>query len=195
MHGAASVVARRPPSCDASLIHGRTHRVGEGGRRPGPGAQVARAVRVAAAQAVGTDQRHHLLIAEAHAAKDGTDVVGPLARVRQAAIRRAVARVGCIGATRAPRDGGPAHLLDCHTAGKGPEVGVGDPRELLQGGASGGSRGGARGCTGVGCRPLACLMGSSRSRAMARPAFAACSHSGLKRMVAPLLPPVPEVLS
>ena len=63
--------------------------VGEGGRREGPRTLVARAVGVAAAEAVGAAQRHDLAVGEAHAVEDGAEVVSTTRGVGQAAVRGA----------------------------------------------------------------------------------------------------------
>ena len=95
----------------------------------GPGPFEAGAVRVAAAERVGTAQRDDLLVGEAHAAEDGAEVVPPLGAVGQAAVGRAEADVA-VGAAGAPGDAGALHFLDGGHARKRPEVGVGDPGEL-----------------------------------------------------------------
>lgn len=102
----------------------------QGGRGEGPGTVVARAVGVATAEGVGTGQSNHLSVVEAHAAEDGADVLAVLGGVGEAAVRCAEGDVA-VGAAGAVGDLGALHLLDGTDAAEDPEVGVGDPGELL----------------------------------------------------------------
>lgn len=104
--------------------------VGQDRGGEGPGAVEARAVGVAPAQGVGTGQGDHLLVVEAHAAKDGADVVLVLGRVREAAVGRAEGDVAVLSAGP-PRDDGALHLLHGADARQRPQVRVRDPGELL----------------------------------------------------------------
>lgn len=83
-----------------------------------------------ATQGVRAAQGDHLTIIEAHPAEDVTNVLLVLGSVRKAAVGSA-ARDITVLATWSPRDGGSLHLLDSAGASKSPEVGVGDPWELL----------------------------------------------------------------
>ena len=103
--------------------------VGQNGGGEGPGPVETRAVGMAAAESVSTGEGDDLLIVEAHAVKDVTEVLGSLGTVGKTAIRSAGGSF-LIGAARAPGNRGTLHLLDSASTSKGPEVRVGDPREL-----------------------------------------------------------------
>lgn len=102
--------------------------VGQRGGAEGPGAIVAGAVRVAAAERVGAGQRNHGAVVEAHAAEDGADVAAVLGCVGEAAVGCAEGKVA-VAAARAVRDLGALHLLDGGDAAQDPEVRVADPGE------------------------------------------------------------------
>jgi hypothetical protein len=104
--------------------------VGHNGRGEGPGAVEAGAVGVATAEGVGASEGDDLLVVETHAVKDIAQVLGALGGIRQTAIRSAGGDVS-VSAARSPRDGRTLHLLNGSNTGKGPEIRVGDPRELL----------------------------------------------------------------
>jgi len=103
--------------------------VGQNSRREGPGARVAGAVGVAAAQSVGTSKGNDLLIVEAHAVEDVAEVVLALSSIGETAIRSAGGDI-LILATRAEGDLGAHHFLDSADTTDDPEVRVGDPGEF-----------------------------------------------------------------
>ena len=103
--------------------------VGHDGGGEGPGAVIAGAVGVAAAESVSTGKSNDLLIVEAHAVEDVAEMVLGLGGIRKAAIGSAGSDITVL-ATRAVGDLGAHHLLDGADTGKDPEIGVGDPREL-----------------------------------------------------------------
>lgn len=104
--------------------------VGEDGRGEGPGARETGAVSVAAAESVGTRESDDLLVVEAHAVEDGAEVLLLLGSVRETTVGSAVRDVTVVAAG-SPGDLGALHLLDGGNTSKGPEIGVGDPGELL----------------------------------------------------------------
>ena len=147
---------------------------------------------MAPAEGVGTGQSDDLLVVEAHAVEDVAEVVLALGGVGQAAVGSARGHVPILAAG-AVRDDGAQHLLHGAHAAEDPQVRVGDPGEL--------------GCfllsafppfpsfSHHSARPHSPFTGSRKSRAAFRPALAPWALSGAKRMVAPLLPPVPVALS
>jgi len=104
--------------------------VGEDSRGEGPGARETGAVSVAAAESVSTRESDDLLVVEAHAVEDGAEVLLLLGSVRETTVGSAVRDVAVIAAG-SPGDLGALHLLDGSNTSEGPEVGVGDPGELL----------------------------------------------------------------
>lgn len=85
---------------------------------------------MAAAESVSTGKSNNLLVVEAHAVEDVAEMVLGLGGVGKTAIGSAGSDVTVL-ATGAVGDLGALHLLDGADTGKDPEIGVGDPRELL----------------------------------------------------------------
>lgn len=75
-------------------------------------------------------QRHNLAVIKPHAAEDGPEMALFLLAVWQAPVGSAHGHIS-IDAAGSPRDIGSLHFLDGACTTKGPEVGVGDPRELF----------------------------------------------------------------
>lgn len=80
-------------------------------------------------QGMSTAERNHLTVVEAHATKDGSDVLVVLRSIRETTIGRAGARVAVLAA-RTPGNRGALHLLDGARTGEGPQIRVRDPREF-----------------------------------------------------------------
>lgn len=104
--------------------------VGKGGGGEGPGTLETGAVGVAAAKSVGTGESDNLLVVEAHAVEDGAQVLLLLGAVGKTTVGSAVRDVTVVAA-RSPGNLGALHLLDGGDTCQGPEIGVGDPGELL----------------------------------------------------------------
>jgi hypothetical protein len=104
--------------------------VGEDGRGEGPGARETGTVSVAAAESVGTGESDDFLVVEAHTVEDGAEMLLLLGSIRQTAVGGAVRDVTVVAAG-SPGDLGALHLLDSSNTSKNPEIGVGDPGELL----------------------------------------------------------------
>ena len=95
-----------------------------------PRALEAGAIGMAAPERVRARQRHNLAVIETHAPEYSAQMRLVLRPVREAPVGRAK-RHRLVQPARAPGDLRALHFLDgCH-AGEGPEVGVGDPGELL----------------------------------------------------------------
>lgn len=103
--------------------------VGHNSRGEGPRALVARSGGVASANGVATAEGDNLLVVEAHAVEDVTQVLGALAGVGQTTIGSAGSSV-VIATAGSERDDGSQHLLDGADTGKDPEIGVADPGVL-----------------------------------------------------------------
>jgi hypothetical protein len=142
---------------------------------------------VAASESMSSAKSDDLLVTEAHATKDGTEMVLLLGSVRKTSVWGAGGNI-LIGSSRAVWDDRALHFLDGADTTENPEIGIGNPRELL--------------CKiGILARvPIFIqdtelkedirLIGSRKSRAALRPALASCALSGANLMVAPLDPPV-----
>lgn len=171
----ARSVERRPDICSTGavahlseapfLVHQEAEViVRHDGGAEGPRAFETASVGVTPSQSVCTAQGHNLSVVEAHAAEYRAQVALLLGSVRQATVGCAHCHVFVVAAWP-PRDDGTLHFLDGADTSKRPEIGVGDPRELL--------------CTT--CQSSrsvrvmeSCsrLTGSKKSRAALRPEFA-----------------------
>jgi hypothetical protein len=85
---------------------------------------------VASAKSVSAGKGDDFLVVEAHPVEDEPQVVLGLRGVRQPSVGRHVV-LETVNPASPPRDGRSARLLDSDHAPEGPEVTVGDPRELL----------------------------------------------------------------
>lgn len=90
----------------------------------------SRAISVAASQGMGAGQSNDLLVVEAHAAEDVAEVLGALGGIWETSVWSAGGDV-LVGAAWTVWDCWAGHLLDGADAGEDPEIGVGDPWELL----------------------------------------------------------------
>jgi hypothetical protein len=84
---------------------------------------------MAASKSMGTAQSNNLLIVEAHASEDVSQVLVTLRGIGETSIRGA-GRDILILAARSVRDSWALHLLDGDDASEDPKVGGGDPGEL-----------------------------------------------------------------
>ena len=104
--------------------------VGDDGGGESPRTFEARAIGVAPSESVGTAQSDNLLVIEAHAAEDIAQVLVALGSIWQTSI--GCARSHLLVESASPEwDGRTLHFLDGDDSAENPEVGVGDPRELL----------------------------------------------------------------
>lgn len=104
--------------------------VGEDGGREGPGTLKSRSVGVASAKSVSAGEGDDLLVIEAHAVEDVTEVAAALGSIGKPAVRSAGSDVS-IGTARSPWDDRALHLLNGGDTTESPQVGVSNPRELL----------------------------------------------------------------
>ena len=85
---------------------------------------------MAASESMGTAQCNDLLVIETHASEDGTQVVVAPATIWETSVRCAGRHI-LIESARSVGDGWPLHFLDTDDTAEDPEIGVGDPWELL----------------------------------------------------------------
>lgn len=104
--------------------------VGQHGWGESPWTLEAGTVGVAASKGVGTGESNDLLVVEAHAAEDVAEVLAALGGVWETSVWGAGGDV-LVGAASTVWNGWAGHLLDGAYTGEDPEVGVGDPWELL----------------------------------------------------------------
>ena len=104
--------------------------VGEDGGGEGPGTLETAAIAMAAAEGVCSSERDDLLVVEAHAVEDASEVVLGLGSVRKTAVG-STGRNVLIGPAWAVGDLGAHHLLDGCDATEDPEIGVRDPWKLF----------------------------------------------------------------
>lgn len=130
--GVVSVLGRTVPLSPRPLLLKQESEelVGEDRGAEVPRTLVTRAVPVCTTQGVGTDEGDHLAVIEAHASENVADMLLVLGSVRETSVRGAGGEILVLTAG-SPGDRRALHLLDGTDTGKGPEVGVGDPWELL----------------------------------------------------------------
>jgi hypothetical protein len=80
---------------------------------------------------VSTGKSDNLLIIETHSVEDESKVVLSLSGIRKSTIGQSIVVLETVNSSRSPRDLGSTTLLDGANTTKGPEITVGDPRELL----------------------------------------------------------------
>lgn len=103
--------------------------VGHNSRGESPRAVKATSVSVAASEGMGTTQSNNLLVVEAHASEDVSQVPVALGGIGETSIRGASREV-LVLAARSVRDSWALHLLDSDDTGEDPKVRGGDPGEL-----------------------------------------------------------------
>jgi hypothetical protein len=104
--------------------------IGHDGWAESPWTLETASVGVATTESVSTAQSNNLLIVEAHAAKDVSEMLLFLGSIWETAIWCAHGDI-TVDTAWAPWDDGPLHLLNSSDTTKGPEIGVGDPRKSL----------------------------------------------------------------
>jgi hypothetical protein len=87
-------------------------------------------IRVASSKGVSATESYDFLIGESHTVEDVANMFVSFGSVGKSTI----GSTGCkifIGTARSPGNGRSTHFLECTYSSKGPEIRVGDPRELL----------------------------------------------------------------
>lgn len=131
LHRVSSYLSRAVPLLPLPLLLNQETVVvvGQDSGREGPGAVEARSVGVAAAESVSTREGNDVLIVEAHAVEDVSEVAVGLGGIGETTIRSAGGDVA-VSAARSVGDSGTLHLLDGADTAENPEIRVGDPGEL-----------------------------------------------------------------